>query len=83
MFQKITRSFPCLKVMHRNLVKAAELLRELIDTADITEHERIFKEIRDVEHIGDEITIKTYEQLNKSFITPFDREDIHELNRQY
>ncbi|HEX7494473.1 MAG TPA: DUF47 family protein, partial [Bacteroidales bacterium] len=38
-----------------------------------------YKEIRDVEHIGDEITIKTYEQLNKSFITPFDREDIHEL----
>ena len=32
-----------------------------------------------MEHIGDEITNKTYEQLNKSFITPFDREDIHEL----
>ncbi len=43
------------------------------------EYERIYKEIREVEHIGDEITNKTYEQLNKSFITPFDREDIHEL----
>jgi uncharacterized protein Yka (UPF0111/DUF47 family) len=32
-----------------------------------------------VEHIGDEITDKIFEQLNKSFITPFDREDIHEL----
>jgi hypothetical protein len=32
-----------------------------------------------VEHIGDEITDKTYQALNKSFITPFDREDIHEL----
>jgi predicted phosphate transport protein (TIGR00153 family) len=43
------------------------------------DHERIYKEIKDVEHIGDQITDKTYQQLNKSFITPFDREDIHEL----
>jgi predicted phosphate transport protein (TIGR00153 family) len=43
------------------------------------EHEKINKEIKDVELIGDEITNKSYVQLNKSFITPFDREDIHEL----
>ena len=71
--------FPLFESDARNLVKASELLKELFDTTDIEEHERIFKEIRDVEHIGDDITIKTYEQLNKSFITPFDREDIHEL----
>jgi predicted phosphate transport protein (TIGR00153 family) len=71
--------FPLFESDARNLVRAAELLRELFETADTSEHERIFKEIRDVEHIGDEITTKTYEQLNKSFITPFDREDIHEL----
>jgi predicted phosphate transport protein (TIGR00153 family) len=63
----------------QNLVKAAELLRELLASADVAEHERLYKEIRDIEHIGDDITNKTYEQLNKSFITPFDREDIHEL----
>jgi uncharacterized protein Yka (UPF0111/DUF47 family) len=45
----------------------------------VEEHERLHKEIKDVEHIGDEITNKAFEQLNKSFITPFDREDIHEL----
>jgi predicted phosphate transport protein (TIGR00153 family) len=43
------------------------------------ERDNIHKQIKDLEHIGDEITNKTYEQLNKSFITPFDREDIHEL----
>jgi uncharacterized protein Yka (UPF0111/DUF47 family) len=32
-----------------------------------------------VERIGDDITDKAYQLLNKSFITPFDREDIHEL----
>jgi uncharacterized protein len=71
--------FPLFESDAENLVKAAELLKELMATSDSAEHERINKEIKEVEHIGDEITNKTYEQLNKSFITPFDREDIHEL----
>jgi uncharacterized protein len=71
--------YPLFEEDAKNLVKAAELLKELMSTSDNHEHERIHKEIKDVEHIGDEITDKTYQALNKSFITPFDREDIHEL----
>jgi len=71
--------FPLFENDAQNLVKAAELLKELLEKSDQVENERLYKEIRDLEHIGDEITTKTYEQLNKSFITPFDREDIHEL----
>jgi hypothetical protein len=71
--------FPLFESDAQNLLKAAELLKELMATTDIAEHDRLHKEIKDVEHIGDVITNKTYEQLNKSFITPFDREDIHEL----
>jgi uncharacterized protein len=71
--------FPLFESDAKNLLKATELLKELMSGTDFVEHERINLEIRDVEHIGDEITVKTYEQLNKSFITPFDREDIHEL----
>ncbi|MCU0473591.1 MAG: DUF47 family protein [Bacteroidales bacterium] len=63
----------------KNLVKATELLIKLVSSTEYEEHEKINKEIKDIEHIGDEITDKTYELLNKSFITPFDREDIHEL----
>jgi len=62
-----------------NLVKGAELLRQMLSSTNPEDHERIHKEIKDVEHEGDVITDKTYKQLNKSFITPFDREDIHEL----
>lgn len=62
-----------------NLVKATELLREIVASTDPAEHDRLYKQIKDVEHVGDSITTKTYVQLNKSFITPFDREDIHEL----
>ncbi len=71
--------FPLFEEGAANLVKAAELLLKLLSTNDIEEQEKINKEIKDVEHIGDIITDKTYLQLNKSFITPFDREDIHEL----
>jgi predicted phosphate transport protein (TIGR00153 family) len=35
--------------------------------------------IKAIEHAGDEITHQTFRMLNKTFITPFDREDIHEL----
>jgi predicted phosphate transport protein (TIGR00153 family) len=71
--------FPLFESAAKNLVKAADLLRELMASTSPEDHEKINMEIRDVEHIGDEITNKTYMQLNKSFITPFDREDIHEL----
>jgi len=42
-----------------------------MDSSDQEQHERINKEIKEVEHIGDLITDKTYQALNKSFITPF------------
>ena len=71
--------YPLFESDAENLVKATLLLKELMTGNDNAEHERINKEIKIIEHIGDEITDKTYQQLNKSFITPFDREDIHEL----
>ena len=37
------------------------------------------KRIKDLEHAGDKITHDAIERLNRTFITPMDREDIHEL----
>jgi hypothetical protein len=37
------------------------------------------KRIKDIEHVGDKITHEAIERLNRTFITPMDREDIHEL----
>ena len=36
--------------------------------------------IKDLEHKGDELTRRVIDELNKSFITPIDREDIHDLS---
>jgi len=37
------------------------------------------KKLRDLEHQGDEITHRIIRELNTTFITPFDREDIYAL----
>jgi len=37
------------------------------------------KRIKDIEHAGDKITHEVIDRLNRTFITPIDREDIHEL----
>ncbi len=71
--------YPLFEEDARNLVKATELLMQQMSSGDQEVHERIHREIKELEHIGDEITDKSFQLLNKSFITPFDREDIHEL----
>jgi len=60
-----------------NLELAARRLEELVVSYDRLE-ERV-AEIRVLEHRGDEIDAELNERLEKAFITPFDREDIHEL----
>lgn len=60
-----------------NLELAARRLEELVVSYDRLD-ERV-AEIRVLEHRGDEIDAELNERLEKAFITPFDREDIHEL----
>ena len=61
-----------------NLVVGAGLLTELLG-ADKAGRAAIAERMRDAEHVSDEITHDIYRQLNSSFITPFDREDIYTL----
>ena len=37
------------------------------------------EKLKSYEHIGDDLTHAIVMRLNQTFITPFDREDIHEL----
>lgn len=61
----------------QNLVKAAGLLTELLNKWDDIE-ERV-KQISNLEHEGDNITHRIIAQLNRTFVTPIDREDIAQL----
>lgn len=60
-----------------NVHEGAKALLEFLEKFDNIEARA--KRIKDIEHAGDEITHETIERLNKTFVTPLDREDIHEL----
>jgi uncharacterized protein len=64
-----------------NLKKAGELYVGLSKANSRVELSAMRDEIKRLEHIGDEITHKIFEELNQSFITPFDREDIYTLTK--
>ncbi len=57
-----------------NMVKAAQVLKELVDTWGGVK-DRV-DEIAQLEHNGDTITHQIMAQLHRTFVTPFDREDI-------
>ncbi|HEV8698575.1 MAG TPA: DUF47 family protein [Candidatus Limnocylindrales bacterium] len=60
-----------------NLQVAAGKLRDMVDSFDRLD-ERV-AEIQALEKRGDEIDREINQRLEDAFITPFDREDIHEL----
>ena len=59
------------------IVQGARQLKEMLE--HYTDVEAKAKAIKDTEHRADEVTRDIYRALNSSFITPFDREDIHAL----
>src|SRR3954464_2679672 len=61
----------------RNVAEATDILSGLIDPN--ANREAIAKELREREHAGDAVTHRIMRQLNTSFVTPFDREDIYRL----
>ena len=61
----------------RNLVVASEALTDLLEHFENVETKTAH--LKDLEHEGDEITHEIYLQVHKTFVTPFDREDIAAL----
>src|SRR5665648_616220 len=75
---KDRKFFPLFNQAADNLVLASELLIKLLGENDLVQREIYVKLIKDVEHKGDDITHNLLNELNGTFITPFDREDIHQ-----
>lgn len=59
--------------------KASKLLRKMILETDIKRLETLKKEIKECETGGDQVLRDFYSQLFSTVLTPFDREDVHEL----
>ena len=61
----------------KNISAAAKVLKEMIDTWQFIDSR--VAEITEMEHTGDTITHQIMSMLHRTFVTPFDREDIHNL----
>ena len=61
-----------------NLVVGARLLKDLLG-AGPEDRKAIAEKMRGAEHAGDEATHAIMKELNATFVTPFDREDIYRL----
>jgi len=80
MFSLIPRDnsfFAMFSAMSDNLIAGARTLVDLF--ANFQDVEKQIETIHRIEREGDECTHAILTKLNQTFITPFDREDIHEL----
>ena len=76
---KDRKFFPLFNEAADNLVLASELLIKLLRENDFAKRDVYIKLIKEAEHKGDVITHNLLVELNGTFITPFDREDMHQL----
>lgn len=71
--------FPMFEEGGRVLVSGTESLIKLSTAGTADMMDQYITEIKKFEKEGDVVANRIFAQLNKSFITPFDREDIHTL----
>lgn len=76
---KEKKFFPLFSESAKNILKAADLLFEQSKQEDHDERIILARRIKECETAGDGITGRIIEELLDSYVTPFDRDDIHEL----
>jgi predicted phosphate transport protein (TIGR00153 family) len=59
--------------------KMSTVLQEMVYEADEDKRATILSQIENLEHKNDDMTHNIFTELGRNFITPFDREDIHQL----
>jgi predicted phosphate transport protein (TIGR00153 family) len=69
--------FELFKKAAHNMIEGSRLLKEMME--NFSDPVDQAKRIKEVEHVGDGITHDIALRLNQTFITPIDREDIHDL----
>ena len=76
---KEPKFFPLLKQLSEILSASSTLLVESLQHDKPEERADYYKRIKDLEREGDKLTHLILDELGTTFITPFDREDIHTL----
>ena len=76
---KEKKFFPLFSDSAKNILKAADLLLQQAKEEDHDKRIVFAHRIKECETAGDTITDKIIDELLDSYVTPFDRDDIHEL----
>ena len=79
---KEEKFFEMLTEQSENALEGAKELKNFVHSYskfERSERKSKAQVIKNIEHKGDEITHKIIESLNRTFITPIDKEDIHEM----
>ncbi|MCO5167328.1 MAG: DUF47 family protein [Planctomycetes bacterium] len=71
--------FAYLDQISANLIEGARILDKYRDAKGVAAMADIAKQIKLVEHEGDELARVMHDALDKTFVTPLDREDLHAL----
>ena len=74
---KEVRFFDYFEQQSQHIIRAAALLHEMVH--NFGDARAKAHAIKEVEHQGDHVTHEIIKKLNTTFITPIDREDIHDL----
>lgn len=85
-FSKFTpkepKFFPILKEMSDVMLVASDLMIEFINNYDHNTATDYYRKIKEQEKKGDTLSNRVFDELNTTFITPFDREDINQLSNR-
>lgn len=76
---KEPKFFPLLKQLSGILKQASEEFAESLKHDSVKERNEYNKKIKEIEREGDKLAHLIQDELGTTFITPFDREDIHSL----
>ena len=76
---KETKFYPLYQQQAAYIDKAATLLRQMLVETDLDQLEALRKYIKECETEGDQVLRDFYSQLFATVLTPFDRDDVHEL----
>ncbi len=72
--------YDCFDKQVENVVAGADFFKEVVNRGEVTDADS--DKMKAIEHEGDRLAYSIIDNLNKTFITPIDREDIHALAKK-
>jgi len=79
-FPQEVKFFDLLEEQAQYAAAAATFFKEAVSKGELTVDD--LSKMRDIEHRGDEAAHAIIDRLNRTFVTPFDREDIYTLTKE-